>query len=153
MTNAYHGITEAVTALSPALQSTSPPHVERLAAPPGALATARDRAGARSAAAQGEARRAIEALAARGFGLAAFMVDSAFTSNGIYDPPPDWMAPIVAAVSAAGGLVIGDEVQYGLGRSGSHFWGFGRRGFEPELVTLGQPVANGFPLGVVVTRR
>ena len=81
------------------------------------------------------------------------MVDSAFTSNGIYDPPPEWMTPIIAAVRAAGGLVIGDEVQYGLGRSGSHFWGFGRRGFVPDLVTLGKPVANGFPLGVVVTRR
>lgn len=153
MTNAYHGITEAVTALSPALQPTSPPHVERLAAPPGNAAIAREGASALGAAGQGEARRAIEALAERGFGLAAFMVDSAFTSNGIYDPPPEWMAPIVAAVRAAGGLVIGDEVQYGLGRSGSHFWGFARRGYVPDLVTLGKPVANGYPLGVVVTRR
>jgi 4-aminobutyrate aminotransferase-like enzyme/Ser/Thr protein kinase RdoA (MazF antagonist) len=153
MANAYHGITEAVTALSPALQPSSPPHVECLAAPPGNAASAHAGAGALGAAGQGEARRAIEALATRGFGLAAFMVDSAFTSNGIYDPPPEWMAPIIAAVRAAGGLVIGDEVQYGLGRSGSHFWGFGRRGFVPDLVTLGKPVANGFPLGVVVTRR
>ena len=153
MANAYHGITEAVTALSPALQPSSPPHVECLAAPPGNAASAHQAATALGAAGQGEARRAIEALAARGFGLAAFMVDSAFTSNGIYDPPPEWMAPIIAAVRAAGGLVIGDEVQYGLGRSGSHFWGFERRGFVPDLVTLGKPVANGFPLGVVVTRR
>ncbi len=81
------------------------------------------------------------------------MIDSAFTSNGIYDPPADWMAPIAAAVHAVDGLIIGDEVQYGLGRSGSHFWGFERRGYVPDIVTLGKPVGNGYPLGVVITRR
>ncbi len=151
MAHAYHGITEAVTALSPALQPSSPPHVERLAAPPGAAAPG---TGAELGAAAGrEAQRALEALGARGFGLAAFMLDSAFTSNGIYDPPAAWMAPITAAVRAAGGLIIGDEVQYGLGRSGSHFWGFARRGYEPDIVTLGKPVGNGYPLGVLITRR
>ena len=139
MQHAYHGITEAVTALSPALRPESPPHVECLIAPP--------------ADAGPDARRAIDALAARGFGLAAFMIDSALTSNGIYDPSPEWLEPVVSAVRAAGGLVIGDEVQYGLGRSGSHFWGFERRGYVPDIVTLGKPVGNGYPLGVVVTRR
>lgn len=44
-------------------------------------------------------------------------------------------------------------MQYGLGRSGSHLWGFERRGLEPDIVTLGKPVANGYPMGVVVARR
>jgi 4-aminobutyrate aminotransferase-like enzyme/Ser/Thr protein kinase RdoA (MazF antagonist) len=153
MTHAYHGITAAVTALSPALQPESPPHVERLAAPPGMRAVAASNGGALGAAARGETQRALAALAGRGHALAAFMVDSAFTSNGIYDPPQDWMLPIVAEVRDAGGLVIGDEVQYGLGRSGSHFWGFGRRGYTPDIVTLGKPVGNGFPVGVIITRR
>ena len=153
MAHAYHGITEAVTALSTALPSARRAHVEALAAPPGP-AEIGARGGAQlAAAAAGEVRRAIAALAARGFGVAAFMIDSAFTSNGIYDPPADWMAPITAAVHAAGGLIIGDEVQYGLGRSGSHFWGFERRGYVPDIVTLGKPVGNGYPLGVVITRR
>ena len=89
MTHAYHGITEAVTALSPALQRFAArrtlsawPHRP---APRGAART-----GAELGAAAGrEAQRAIAALSARGFALAAFMVDSAFTSNGIYDPPAD----------------------------------------------------------------
>ncbi len=153
MTHAYHGITEAVTALSPALQPTSPAHVERLAAPPGAAETAALAATGLAAAAGREVERALAALAARRFGLAAFVIDSGLTSNGIYDPPPEWMAPIARAVHAAGGLIIGDEVQYGLGRSGSHFWGFSRRGYVPDIVTLGKPVGNGYPLGVVVTRR
>jgi 4-aminobutyrate aminotransferase-like enzyme len=153
MTHAYHGITEAVTALSPALQPTSPAHVERLAAPPGAAATAALGAPGLAAAAGREVERALAALDARRFGLAAFVIDSGLTSNGIYDPPAEWMAPIAAAVRAAGGLIIGDEVQYGLGRSGSHFWGFARRGYVPDIVTLGKPVGNGYPLGVVITRR
>jgi 4-aminobutyrate aminotransferase-like enzyme len=81
------------------------------------------------------------------------MLDSALTSTGIYDPPRAWIAPIAAAVRKAGGLIIGDEVQFGLGRSGSHFWGFTRRGYHPDIVTLGKPVGNGYPLGVVITRR
>ena len=153
MAHAYHGITEAVTALSPALLPSSPPHVECLAAPPGNAMVAASSGGELGAAAGRETQRAIAALAARGFGLATLMVDSAFTSNGIFDPPPEWIAPVVAAVRAAGGLVIGDEVQYGLGRSGSHLWGFERRGFVPDIVTLGKPVGNGYPLGVVITRR
>jgi 4-aminobutyrate aminotransferase-like enzyme len=40
-----------------------------------------------------------------------------------------------------------------LGRSGSHFWGFERRGIEPDIVTLGKPLGNGYPMGVVVANR
>jgi 4-aminobutyrate aminotransferase-like enzyme len=92
-------------------------------------------------------------LATRGLKPAALMIDSALTSTGIYDPPPSWVAPITASVRKAGALIIGDEVQFGLGRSGSDFWGFARRGYHPDIVTLGKPVGNGYPLGVVITRR
>jgi 4-aminobutyrate aminotransferase-like enzyme len=138
---AYHGITDAVTALSPAICSKVPAHVEQLAPP------------AFTVAAQSDVNRAITNLAARGFVPAALLVDSALTSTGIYDPAPDWIAPIAASVRNAGGLIIGDEVQFGLGRSGSDFWGFARRGYHPDIVTLGKPVGNGYPLGVVITRR
>jgi 4-aminobutyrate aminotransferase-like enzyme len=50
-------------------------------------------------------------------------------------------------------LLVADEVQYGLGRSGSHFWGFERRGLTPDIVTLGKPIGNGFPMGVVIASR
>jgi 4-aminobutyrate aminotransferase-like enzyme len=65
---------------------------------------------------------------------------------------------VAARVRAAGGLIVADEVQYGLGRSGSHFWGFERRGMSlpgvaPDIVTLGKPVANGYPMGVVIANR
>jgi 4-aminobutyrate aminotransferase-like enzyme len=155
---AYHGITDAVTALSPAICPNVPPHVEQLAAPiDGSAPPSRSEHAAAADivgdAAEADVEAAIERLEQRGFKSAALMIDSALTSTGIYDPPPAWIAPIAAAVRKAGGLIIGDEVQFGLGRSGSHFWGFTRRGYHPDIVTLGKPVGNGYPLGVVITRR
>jgi len=55
-------------------------------------------------------------------------------------------------VRAAGGVAIADEVQVGFGRVGSHLWGFQTQGVVPDIVTLGKPIGNGFPLGAVVTR-
>lgn len=138
---AYHGITDAITALSPAIATQISPHIEQLAAPTTAEAAATD------------VNAALKRLAARNHSPAALLIDSALTSTGIFDPPVEWIEPIAAAVRKAGGLIIADEVQFGLGRSGSHFWGFARRGYHPDIVTLGKPVGNGFPLGVVITRR
>ena len=59
----------------------------------------------------------------------------------------------MAAVREAGGLIIADEVQPGFGRTGAHLWGFERHGIVPDLVTLGKPMGNGFPIGAVVGRR
>ncbi len=145
MTHAYHGITDAVTGLSPAINVKTPPHVETLElglAIRGSSETAR-----------GDVTAALARLRSRGFEPAAFFIDSALTSSGIYDPPKSWSREVAAAVRAAGALIIGDEVQYGLGRSGSDFWGFERRGYLPDIVTLGKPVGNGYPMGVVVGSR
>jgi 4-aminobutyrate aminotransferase-like enzyme/Ser/Thr protein kinase RdoA (MazF antagonist) len=174
MNFAYHGITDAVTALSPAICPKVSAHVEQLAAPTqpegraplandatnNAPAATADTTGATAAtdvaiaaAAEADVDAAIARLESRGFKPAALIIDSALTSTGIYDPPATWITPIAAAVRKAGGIIIGDEVQFGLGRSGSHFWGFTRRGYHPDIVTLGKPVGNGYPLGVVITRR
>jgi 4-aminobutyrate aminotransferase-like enzyme len=162
---AYHGITDAVTALSPAISTVDAPHVAQLAAPAQSADAASTARAARTASADLTARAsqaeqaevdtatAIDRLKARGFGLAALMIDSALTSTGIYDPPPSWVAPIASAVRNLGALIIADEVQFGLGRSGTDFWGFKHRGYHPDIVTLGKPVGNGYPMGVVVTRR
>ncbi len=100
-----------------------------------------------------DADRAIAALQASGHGVAALIIDSAFVSNGILDVPAGYVAAVAAKVRAAGGLVIGDEVQSGFGRLGDAFWGFARHGIVPDLVTLGKPMANGHPVGAVITRR
>ncbi len=152
MAHAYHGITDAVAALTPA-GGTHEPHVVSVAAPPVEARAERPSSPAALAAAAAAGAGAVAELAARGHRPAAFYLDSGLTSSGIHDPPPDWLEALVAPLRAAGALLVGDEVQYGLGRSGSHFWGFERRGFAPDIVTLGKPVGNGFPLGVVIARR
>ena len=85
--------------------------------------------------------------------LAATFLDSALTSDGIRFPPPDEVAAIVEETHAAGGLFVADEVQAGHGRTGRHLWSFERYGITPDLVTLGKPMGNGYPVAAVVTRR
>lgn len=42
------------------------------------------------------------------------------------------------------------QVQCGFGRVGSHFWGFQLQSVVPDMVTLGKPIGNGFPMGAVI---
>jgi 4-aminobutyrate aminotransferase-like enzyme/Ser/Thr protein kinase RdoA (MazF antagonist) len=145
MENAYHGITDAVAALTPSVGRPRDPRVVTIAPPADGPAQVTE--------AVNDTDRAIAVLAERGLAPAAFFIDTAITSSGIFDPPAAWAAAIRARMKAAGCLIVADEVQYGLGRSGSHLWGFQRRGLEPDIVTLGKPVANGYPMGVVVANR
>ena len=153
MRNAYHGITTAVAALTPSTGQPRDPHVVTIAPPPAGLEREDALAPAELDAAVRDADGALRTLAERGFEPAAFFIDTSMTSSGMFDAPPAWAAAVSARIRAAGGLIVADEVQYGLGRSGSHLWGFERRGLEPDIVTLGKPVANGYPMGVVVANR
>jgi 4-aminobutyrate aminotransferase-like enzyme/Ser/Thr protein kinase RdoA (MazF antagonist) len=152
MENAYHGITDGLVPLSP--YDVEPErvasHVRTLEPPDGY----REQDAPVLAKRHGEAADgAIAFLAQAGLKPAALMVDTGFTSGGILDAPQGYLALMAAKVRAAGGLFIADEVQYGFGRPGSHFWGFGRNGVVPDIVTLGKPIGNGYPIGAVVTRR
>ena len=84
--------------------------------------------------------------------MAGFFVDPGLTSNGIPNIPQGFFASVADTVRDHGGLVVADEVQAGFGRTGV-MWGHDREGFVPDIVTVGKPVGNGVPLGVVVTRR
>lgn len=153
--NAYHGISDAIAALSPysgPLAIPSPPHVEALEPPD--IYRGRFREGHPDAATAyaADADRAIRALAERGHRPAALMIDSAYTAHGILDVPKGWLAQVAAKVRAAGGIIIADEVQPGFGRLGEAFWGFAAQGIVPDIVTMGKPMANGHPVGLAVTR-
>src|SRR5215472_5197684 len=65
--------------------------------------------------------------------------------------PPGYLAEVYRHVRDAGGVCIADEVQVGFGRLGTHFWGFETQGVVPDIVVLGKPIGNGFPLAAVVT--
>jgi 4-aminobutyrate aminotransferase-like enzyme len=54
-------------------------------------------------------------------------------------------------VRGAGGVCIADEVQTAYGRMGTHFYAFETQRVVPDIVVLGKPIGNGYPLGAVVT--
>jgi 4-aminobutyrate aminotransferase-like enzyme len=95
---------------------------------------------------------AIERLAKRGIRPAALVIEGSFTSDGIVAPAPSDVVEAVRLARAAGALIVADEVQAGHGRTGSHLWSFERYGYEPDFVTMGKPMGNGYPVAAVLTR-
>jgi 4-aminobutyrate aminotransferase-like enzyme len=104
-------------------------------------------AGLKYAAAVG---RLVAEAGTRG-GLAAFIAETLPSVAGQIVLPPGYLAEAYGYVRAAGGVCIADEVQAGFGRLGTHFWGFETQGVVPDIVVLGKPIGNGFPLAAVVT--
>jgi 4-aminobutyrate aminotransferase-like enzyme len=93
----------------------------------------------------------VDRLQADGRGLAAFLAETVPSVAGQIVLAPGYLAEGYRYVRAAGGVCIADEVQTGFGRLGSCFWGFEAQEVVPDIVVLGKPIANGFPLGAVVT--
>jgi 4-aminobutyrate aminotransferase-like enzyme/Ser/Thr protein kinase RdoA (MazF antagonist) len=138
--NAYHGVTAATTLLSPEdwPPASRPANVARIPA----LGAGTDLAPALD--------RAIAGLEG---GLAATFLDGSLMSDGIYTPAAPELALLVERTHAAGGLYVADEVQAGHGRLGPGLWSFADHGIAPDVVTLGKPMGNGYPVAAVVTRR
>jgi 4-aminobutyrate aminotransferase-like enzyme/aminoglycoside phosphotransferase (APT) family kinase protein len=149
---AYHGLTEATHALSPEewAKGERPAHVATIPAPDGYRGPYRREQDGwvhRYAAHIDEAARALG-----DHGLAALYLDPAFTADGILSPPPSYLAEAARRTRALGGLLVADEVQAGHGRSGTHLWSFSASGIEPDMVVMGKPMGNGFPVAALVVR-
>lgn len=99
------------------------------------------------------AARVIDAARARGRELCAFIAESCPSAGGQIVFPPGYLAGVYQSVRRAGGVCIADEVQTGLGRLGTHFWGFASQGVVPDIVVMGKSLGNGHPLAAVVTTR
>lgn len=151
---AYHGITEATTSLSPEgwPPGFSPPHVRLV--PPPAPEGHREPVDSTESGSQSstEVDEAVGELMSSGIGAAALFLDPAFTSDGIRGPSRRWVQQAATAIRAGGGLFIADEVQAGYGRTGEGLWSITSSGVEPDVMTLGKPMGNGFPVAAVLTR-
>ena len=149
----YHGNTMAVSQLSTRRQPIGGrwPNVRLVPAPDGLRPLGGNAAGQAQAFADNVALAARE-LEAAGFGFSCLMLCPVFANEGLPALPPDFLHPTAAVVRAAGGLMISDEVQPGLGRMGSHFWGHDALGFAPDIVTVGKPMGNGHPVAAVLAR-
>lgn len=95
----------------------------------------------------------VSQLSVSGRRLMAFLSEPMPSCGGQIIPPPGYLQEAYRIVREAGGVCIADEVQIGLGRMGSHFWGFQTQDVVPDIVTMGKPLGNGYPIGAVVTTR
>lgn len=95
----------------------------------------------------------LDELCAKGRAPAGFLVESLPSVGGQIEFPDGYLREAFDQVKRAGGLCIADEVQVGFGRLGDAFWGFERQAARPDIVVLGKPIANGYPLGAVITTR
>jgi len=93
----------------------------------------------------------VERMIGAGVRPAGFIAESLPSVGGQIVFPPGYLAGVYRAVRAVGGLCIADEVQTGFARIGHPFWGFETQDVVPDVVVLGKPIGNGFPLGAVVT--
>ncbi|HBQ35127.1 MAG TPA: aspartate aminotransferase family protein [Ochrobactrum anthropi] len=145
---AYHGITQAVSEFSPSLGDNVNlgAHVRTVSAP--------DSYRSQNVAEEftDAVRAAIRDLQRHGIKPALLICDGIFASDGVFDGPVGFLKGAVDAIHEAGGLYIADEVQSGFARTGEAMWGFQRHSVIPDIVTMGKPMGNGFPVAGVAVR-
>lgn len=84
---------------------------------------------------------------------AAFIIESLMCCGGQVILPQGYLSQMYQVARSVGAITIADEVQTGFGRIGTHFWAFDHDDVVPDIVTIGKPFGNGFPLAAVVTTR
>ncbi|KAF9590785.1 hypothetical protein IFM89_038377 [Coptis chinensis] len=84
---------------------------------------------------------------------AAVFVEPIQGEGGIYSATQEFLQSLRSACDDAGALLVFDEVQCGLGRTG-YLWAHESYGVFPDIMTLAKPLAGGLPIGaVLVTER
>ena len=81
---------------------------------------------------------------------AAFIVEPVQGEGGVNVPPPGYLAELRRLTRAVGALLILDEVQTGVGRTGRMF-ALEHESVVPDVVTLGKGLGGGFPIGAFLT--
>ena len=82
---------------------------------------------------------------------AALFIECIQGEGGVNLIDPEWAKAAADAARAAGAIVMADEVQTGIGRTGT-FLASDWLGFEPEVVTLAKGIAGGVPMGACLFR-
>lgn len=83
--------------------------------------------------------------------VAAILVESVQGEGGVLPAPPGFLAALRDIVDEAGALLIADEVQTGVGRTGT-FLGFEQDGVKADVVALAKGLAGGVPIGAMLCR-
>ncbi len=83
--------------------------------------------------------------------VAAVLLEAVQGEGGVYAAPPGYLEGARRLCDEAGVLLMMDEVQTGLGRTGRWF-GFQRAGIRPDVVTVAKALGNGVPVGACWAR-
>ncbi|KAG2624394.1 acetylornithine aminotransferase, mitochondrial-like [Panicum virgatum] len=83
--------------------------------------------------------------------LAAVFVEPVQGEGGIHSATQEFLQGLREACDEAGALLVFDEVQCGLGRTG-YLWAHEAYGVAPDIMTLAKPLANGLPIGAVLVK-
>ena len=84
--------------------------------------------------------------------VAAFLVEPIQGEGGYVIPPDSFFPRLRALCDKYGILLIVDEVQSGMGRTGK-WWGIQHWGVEPDMVCSAKGIASGMPLGAMIARK
>jgi 4-aminobutyrate aminotransferase len=84
--------------------------------------------------------------------LAGILIEPIQGEGGYIVPPPDFFPALRALCDKYGILLIADEVQSGMGRTGK-WWAIENFGVEPDIITSAKGIASGMPLGAMITRK
>ena len=84
--------------------------------------------------------------------VAAIMVEPVQGEGGAIAAPEGYLEGIKKAADDFGALVIADEVQTGMGRTG-YLFAYQKAGIQPDLVVLAKGLGGGFPVGGVIARK
>ncbi|MFV2064062.1 MAG: aspartate aminotransferase family protein [Chloroflexota bacterium] len=85
-------------------------------------------------------------------GVAAFIIEPIQGEGGYIPAPVSFLQGLRELADRHGILLIADEVQSGYGRTGK-MWAFEHAGIVPDVVLVAKAIANGMPLGAIVSSR
>ena len=82
---------------------------------------------------------------------AAIIVEPIQGEGGVHVPDDGYLPGLRKLCDASGALLILDEIQTGVGRTG-RLWAYEHAGIEPDVMTLAKALANGVPIGAMLCR-
>lgn len=84
--------------------------------------------------------------------LAAILVEPVAGEGGYVIPPPDFLKTLREICDKTGSLLIVDEIQTGVGRTGT-WWGYQHSGIVPDIVAMGKAIGGSLPLGGILATK
>ncbi len=93
-------------------------------------------------------RRALDPISEK---TCAVIIEPIQAEGGIRKPPTGFLQALRARCNETGTVLIFDEVQTGIGRTG-HWFGFDRAGVAPDVISLAKGLAGGVPIGAILAR-